>query len=43
MARTAAMAALDATNRLVAMLLDQAEDETSGNADETKGETAGEE
>jgi len=30
MARTAAMAALDATNRLVAILLDQAEDETAG-------------
>ncbi len=30
MARTAALAALDATNRLVAMLLGQAEDETAG-------------
>jgi hypothetical protein len=30
MARTAAMAALDATNRLVAILLDQTEDETAG-------------
>lgn len=41
MARTAAMAALDATNRLVAILLHQSEDETAGEKDdETKGETA---
>lgn len=51
MARTAATATLDATNRLVDLVLDQAEDETAGGkanetaggkADETKGETAGE-
>ena len=39
MARTAATAALDATNRLVALLLGQAEDETAGQAeDETEDE-----
>ena len=42
MARTAAMAALDATNRLVDLVLAQAEDETAGGkADETKGKTKG--
>ena len=38
MARTAATATLDATNRLVDLVLAQAEDET---ADETKGKTKG--
>ncbi len=42
MARTAATAALDATNRLVGLTLAQAEDETAGGkADETKGKTKG--
>ncbi len=38
MARTAATAALDATNRLVAILLDQVEDDAEG---ETEDDTAG--
>ncbi len=42
MARTAATATLDATNRLVDLVLDQAEDETAGGkANETDDGTAG--